>query len=415
MQGSWTEWLSYARRLGGYVSAAAEKIAAAAVSTDAEELARETAAAGAPVIWLIGKVQSGKSSIVQRLTGATQAEIGEGFRATTRTAEIFDFPAEAPLLRFLDTRGLGEQGYDPSEDLATCEDKAHLLIVVVRADDPAQQALIEALRGIRRRHPDWPLIVAETWLHSLYPHPPRHRLPYPFTGLDGDAALVEVPADLARALAHQRRLFEEMPGTGRILFVPIDFTRPEDGLPPADYGLEALLAAIEAAAPEAVHNRLRALRTGEGGRIGRRTRGLILGYAFAAGASDVVPAVGMVAVPSLQGAMLHALARRYDIVWRRDDILGFLGGIGAAALVRYGIGFGLRQLVKLIPIYGQTAGAAAAAGMSFAFTYALGGAARLHLAARHAGEQPSDQAIKKAYAEGLSEAFAILRSGKGGS
>ena len=34
-----------------------------------------------------------------------------------------------------------------------------------------------------------------------------------------------------------------------------------------------------------------------------------------------------------------------------------------------------RQLVKLIPVYGQTAGAAAAAAASFAATYALGKAA----------------------------------------
>ena len=70
---------------------------------------------------------------VQHHDAATEAEIGEGFRAMTRTAVVFDFPAEAPVLRFLDTRGLGERGYDPSEDLATCENQSHLLIVVMRA------------------------------------------------------------------------------------------------------------------------------------------------------------------------------------------------------------------------------------------------------------------------------------------
>ena len=39
--------------------------------------------------------------------------------------------------------------------------------------------------------------------------------------------------------------------------------------------------------------------------------------------------------------------------------------------------FGVRQLVKLIPVYGQTAGAAAAAAASFAATYAMGKAAEL--------------------------------------
>ena len=50
----------------------------------------------APVVWLVGKVQSGKTSIIRALTQATDAEIGAGFRACTRTARVFDFPDEAP-------------------------------------------------------------------------------------------------------------------------------------------------------------------------------------------------------------------------------------------------------------------------------------------------------------------------------
>jgi uncharacterized protein (DUF697 family) len=108
--------------------------------------------------------------------------------------------------------------------------------------------------------------------------------------------------------------------------------------------------------------------------------------------------------------MLHALARRYAIRWRREDVLSLLGSLGTAALVRYGIGFGLRQLVKLVPVYGQTAGAATAAGMTFAFTYALGAAARIYLRARRNGEVASEAEIQAAYAEGLKEAFRIFRA-----
>jgi hypothetical protein len=229
-------WRDTARRLGRPFLALGERIAAAAVSDRSEEEARRQAAAEAPVVWLLGKVQSGKSSIVQRLTGAAAAEIGEGFRPVTRTAQVFDFPAEAPLLRFLDTRGLGEAGYDPADDLAQCETKAHLVIAVLRVGDPAQGVVIDALAGIRRRHPDWPLVVAQTWLHALYAAPPRHRLPYPFTGTAADAGLAEQAPALLRALTHQRRLFQALPGTGEILFVPIDFTRPEDGLEPRIMG-----------------------------------------------------------------------------------------------------------------------------------------------------------------------------------
>src|SRR5205809_338620 len=87
----------------------------------------------APVVWLLGKVQSGKTSIVRELTQADDAEIGSGFRACTRTARVFDFPGEAPIIRFLDIRGLGEAAYDASEDIGFCEGRAHLILAVVKA------------------------------------------------------------------------------------------------------------------------------------------------------------------------------------------------------------------------------------------------------------------------------------------
>ena len=51
------------------------------------------------------------------------------------------------------------------------------------------------------------------------------------------------------------------------------------------------------------------------------------------------------------------------------------------------IAFGVRQLVKLIPVYGQTAGAAAAAAASFATTYAMGKAASYFLIRRRQGRR----------------------------
>src|SRR3954469_19378386 len=67
-----------------------------------------------PVFWLLGKTQSGKTSIVRYLTGAERAEIGKGFQPCTRFTNRYVFPsAQTPLLTFLDTRGLDEPGYDP--------------------------------------------------------------------------------------------------------------------------------------------------------------------------------------------------------------------------------------------------------------------------------------------------------------
>src|SRR5262245_66419985 len=78
-----------------------------------------------PVIWLFGKVQSGKTAIIRALTGAERAQIGSGFAPCTRWATRYDFPnTDFPLATFLDTRGLGEAGYDHSEDVAAFQASA---------------------------------------------------------------------------------------------------------------------------------------------------------------------------------------------------------------------------------------------------------------------------------------------------
>jgi len=56
-----------------------------------------------PVIWLLGKTGAGKTSLVRALTG--EGEVGNGFAPGTRGAATHDFPATAPAVRFLDTRG----------------------------------------------------------------------------------------------------------------------------------------------------------------------------------------------------------------------------------------------------------------------------------------------------------------------
>src|SRR5437588_461465 len=87
-----------------------------------------------PVFWLFGKTQTGKTSIIKYLTGAEEAEIGQGFRPCTRFSRQYEFPnAEAPLLIFLDTRGMDEAGYDPEEDIAHFDQLAHVVIVTIKA------------------------------------------------------------------------------------------------------------------------------------------------------------------------------------------------------------------------------------------------------------------------------------------
>lgn len=372
----------------------------------APDAVAEKAAAEAPVIWLIGKVQSGKSSIVQAITGASEAEVGSGFRPCTRTARLFDFPAEAPVLRFLDTRGLGEVGYDPREDLKVSEGQAHLLLVVVRAMDHQQQAVLDAVTEVRRRRPGWPVVVAQTCLHDAYRPGDGHPTPYPFAKLE--ALPPDVPESLVRSLAHQRRVLGGLPGTGPILFVPIDFTRPDDGFEPRFYGLEALLVAVTEVAPHSIGAMVKEMRASSRERAARQANPLILGHAAAAAAADIVPVAGAIAVPGVQARLLHTLAAQRGVEWDRRALTEFGGCLGASILTRLAAGFGIRQLAKLVPVYGQTLGSAAAAATSFATTYALGKAALVFLSRREHGEH-DPEAVARAYREALEKAFGLAR------
>jgi uncharacterized protein (DUF697 family) len=379
----------------------------AAVTSD--EAVAALASQAAPVIWLLGKVQSGKSSIVRALTGAAAAEIGLGYKPCTKTAAIFDFPREAPAIRFLDTRGLGERGYDPSEDIAFHETQAHLMLVVVKALDPQQDSVLEAVKAARKRHPEWPIIVAQTTLHEGYRPGEGHLVPYPF----GDESRgAELPPDLTRSLSYQRSLFARLPGSGTILFVPLDFTQAGDGLEPLNYGLPALLSALETAAPAGLAAALKDANAKAGDRLASAAHLHIIGYATAAAAADAVPVAGAVAVPAVQSKMLHSLARIYGVEWNRKALAEFAAALGIGAVSRLLASFGLRELTKLIPVYGQTAGAAAAAAASFAATFAIGKAACYFLAQHRAGAV-DPKGVSKAYSAALSEAFRIRKAAPG--
>ncbi len=381
-----------------------------AIATPDEKVAA-LAREAAPMIWLIGKVQSGKTSIVRALTEATAAEVGQGYKPCTRTSALFDFPSDAPVIRFIDTRGLGEKGYDPKEDIGFHEAQAHLMLAVMKAQDPQQEAVIETVKAARERHPRWPLIVAQTTLHEAYAPGQGHPKTYPYAEPEQaqPSGGATIPEDLARSLTYQRSLFKGLPGSGLCLFVPIDFTQPGDGYEPIEFGLEALLGALQMAAPAGLVAALKDANAKVGDTLASEAHPHIVGYATAAAAADAVPVAGAVAVPVVQSKMLHSLARIYGVDWNRKALTEFAACLGIGAVSRLAAGFGLRELAKLIPVYGQTAGAAAAAAMSFATTFAIGKAACYFLAIHRAGGS-DPKGVSKAYAEALAQAFRFRKT-----
>lgn len=366
------------------------------------EDARKRAQVIAPVVWLLGKTGAGKTAIVAALTGDQRAEVGKGFEPCTRTAAFYDVPPEAPLLRFLDTRGLGEADYDPAKDIAWCEEQSHLLLVAMQVADPVQHAVLRTLQQARRRHPDWPVIVAQTGLHRLYPVGMPHLKPYPYTGGSEDETHAPLPHALRQALAHQRRLFDGLHGS-RPRFVPIDFTVPEDGFPPHDFGLEMFWRVLQEVGPNAFEALHLAQADAGSDRTRAKARPLIYGYsAAAAGAGAVpIPIVGMGSLAGILAIMLRALAIRYGVAWTPGTFAQFSGAVGGGALAWWILRYGFRELFKLIPMIGTVAAGALNAAAAFAVTVGIGEAACVWLAYRRRGLTAPNNEVRRAFVDGL--------------
>ncbi|MDQ2078244.1 YcjF family protein [Marinimicrobium sp. ABcell2] len=355
-----------------------------------------------PVLWLLGKTQAGKTATINALTGSSKAEIGNGFAPCTRRSQFYDFPPEAPLVRFLDTRGLGELSYDPSEDIQYCESQAHLVMAVIKAADPNQDAVFDVLREVRRRHPDWPLVVVQTGLHELYAAGSEHPQPYPF----GTEAEQILPRALMGPLTQQRQRLGELRGRGRVLWVPVDFTLAEDGFEPQFYGLDELWEAIDTASGWALEACLRAdphIRD----QYARAAHPYILGYSATAAGLGAIPLADMALVPALQLKLLHRLARLYRLEWTRRNSSEFFGLLGVGVLAGYGIHWAGRGLVKLIPVWGQSVGAVWSASGSAAITYALGKTACEYLARKGQGLTLDRASLRSVYKRELSSAGAL--------
>ena len=331
-----------------------------------------------PVLWLMGKTGAGKSSIVQRLTGDTRASIGNGFEPCTKTALHYDHPAAAPVLRFLDTRGLGEAGYDPAEDLAMAQHGSHALLVLTRVDDPSQQLIVDALQALKGVSEQLAVLHVHTALHTL-----EHDV-------------------LPRAISHNTQMIEQALGRS-VPSIQIDFTDPDDGFDDPDVGLEDLRQGIIDMVPELARVLARRSSDSQEESLFLSVRREILGYAGASAAADILPAVGLVAVPSVQGKMLHTLAGRYDLSWDKRTAREFIAALGTSFLYRYLVSLGTRQIIKLIPVYGQSAGAAAAASISFASTYALGRAACLYFYRRNHDKPVDPQLLREAFVNAFKE------------
>jgi uncharacterized protein (DUF697 family)/predicted GTPase len=348
-----------------------------------------------PLLWMFGKTQSGKSSIIRFLTGVTDISIGLGFRPTTRQSTVYDFPtSDAPLLRFVDTRGLGEVKYDPAEDLARFNDETQLVIVTVRLTDMALEGILEPLRRIRSARPSRPVLLAVTTLHLAYPQ--KQHPPYPFAetlepeGLD---------PDVRRLLDEQRKRFEGLVDA----VVPIDLTRPEEGFEDATYGGQHLRDMLLKFLPNAYRQSILKLDedlTELREMLVARALPSILRTSALAGTAGAVP-VPLVDIPivaGLQTRLVYKLANLYSQPHEAKRFLEAAGIIGVGVLGRVA----LKQVLKTIPWVGSVAGGA----YSFGTTYAIGRAACWYYGEILSGHLPHPDEVRNV----LSGAFESARN-----
>ncbi|MGB5446881.1 MAG: GTPase [Psychromonas sp.] len=334
-----------------------------------------------PTLWLLGKTGAGKSSLIQAITGDSDVGIGNGFEPCTTTSQAYDYPKATPLLRFLDTRGLSEADYDPTEDLNVCSQQSHALLVIVKAEEPQQSDIIDALKKIKKQKSIQQILIIHTAVKQLSAN------------------------QQSKAVQYNQLQFEKGWGD-KIPYLEVDFALANGdtfGIPALKHKLAELLPIIQEFSHQQQHANNEEVNF-------QKLKTEILWYAGAAGAADAIPAVGLVAVPSIQAKMLHSLANQYGIDWNKQAVAEFIGTLGSGFAFQYASRLGIRQLVKLIPAYGQTIGSASAAVISFTSTFAIGRAACKYMYHKSKGETVSHKEMQAIYKDALSNIKEVAKN-----
>lgn len=372
---TWTDTITAAPgRLWDKISSAMRETSPATASvdpyvTDILEPKVPLDAIPLPVIWLLGKTGAGKTSLIRAITGVTEAAVGNGFEPCTRTASAYDFPPDAPLMRFLDTRGLGEAHYDPTEDLAMCQSGAHVLLVLARIDDPVQGAIAQTLATLGPAKKDLPIIL----LHTA-----------------GDR--VSDPAARDRARAATQVSLEKAWGAP----IPsLDLVLSNPHASNLDPLCGMLLDVLPSVALFMDHQVAKDAETA----AFLTNRNLVLRYATAATVSGGMPMVGPASVPAIQIGMLASLASEYGLVWDRAHLAKFAAALGGSVLGGQALGLMGRQAASFIPVIGQMVVPVLSASWGFASTYALGRAAAYWMHQTSRGDPVDSKSLHARYAE----------------
>ena len=334
---------------------------------------------------LIGKPQSGKSSIVRGLTGVSAEIVGQGFRPHTQNTQRYAYPsAELPLLIFTDTVGLGDVQQQTeaivrelTDDLQQQPNRAKILILTVKINDFAIDTLRQIAQQLRQQYPALPCLLVVTCLHESYPD-----------GADHPAYPPEYEA-LQRSFEVKKQAFAGLFDDA----VLIDFTLEEDGYDPVFYGLEGLRDALAKLLPEAeartIHQLLDTEASKQLGDLYRDVaRRYLTAFAVMAAAVEAIPLpfASMPVLTALQISMVGLLGKLYGQILTPAQAGGIVSTIAGGFLAQ-AIG---RELIKFLPGFGSVIAASWAA----AYTWALGETACVYFGDLIGGKKPDPQKIQ---------------------
>ncbi|MBE9004474.1 50S ribosome-binding GTPase [Fortiea sp. LEGE XX443] len=340
---------------------------------------------------LIGKPQAGKSSIVRGLTGVSAEIIGQGFRPHTQHTQRYAYPSnDLPLLIFTDTVGLGDINRETQAiiqelvgDLQQSSRGARVLILTVKINDFATDALRQIAQKLRQQYPDIPCLLAVTCLHEVYPPDAADHPVYPPDYEEVQRAFVEIQQAFAGLCDRS---------------VLIDFTLEEDGYNPIFYGLEAFRDSLAELLPEAEARAInQLLAQGVGKQIGNiyrdAGRRYMLTFSIMAAtlAAIPLPFATMPVLTTLQVSMVGLLGKLYGQTITPSQAGGIVSAIAGGFLAQ-AVG---RELVKFIPGFGS----AIAASWAAAYTWSLGEAACVYFGDIMGGKKPDPQQIQSVMRE----------------
>ncbi|MDJ0599944.1 MAG: 50S ribosome-binding GTPase [Crocosphaera sp.] len=345
---------------------------------------------------LIGKTQSGKSSIVRGLTRVSEEIVGQGFRPHTKHTNQYTYPNDdLPLLIFTDTVGLGDIQQNTqsiiqelTDKLQTSTHQARVVILTVKINDFATKTLSQVAQQLRLLSPKIPYLLVVTCLHEIYPSQTADHPPYPPNFEDINRAFNQIKEDF-------QGLYDDA--------ILIDFTLEEDGYTPVFYGLETLRDTIAQQLPEAESVAIHQLLEGETTqKIGNLYRDVARRYiwAFSVAAATLaavpLPFATMPVLTALQVSQVTLLGKLYGQILTPSQAGGIVSAIAGGFLAQ-SIG---RELIKFIPGLGSII----AASWAGAYTWALGEGACVYFGDLMGGKKPNPDQIQMVMKEAFKQA-----------